>query len=213
VQSALLAPEAPAPPPPEPLSIPTECATQERSVCTLPAAFIERLCQSTIPEVALAMFAKGSPWTRGYATRDTRAWYVGGARSASSVLFDEELVVLSFRPAENRGLVISGAQGNYDALRWDGSCVTLDASELTLKRPPKPKAAPIAWKHLDDKTRALLEANARIHAAQEKWDKECHGDARHASEDACVRAHGELSDSVAQYVRGGGELPESPQLP
>jgi hypothetical protein len=195
------------------MAIPADCTARDHDVCALPTEFVERLCQSMIPEVALALFAKGSPWTRGYATRDTRAWYVGGARSASSIVFDEELVVLQFRAAENRGLVISGAQGNYDAVRWDGSCVTLDASELTLKKPPKPKVSPIAWKRLDEKTRELLDADARIRGAEERWTKECHGDAPHASEDACVRAHQSLSDTIAGYVRGGGELHEAPRLP
>ena len=45
--------------------------------------------------VALALFAKSSPWTRGYLKGDVEAWNAsGGVSSGDKLLFDEEVIVL-----------------------------------------------------------------------------------------------------------------------
>src|SRR5262249_46423860 len=46
--------------------VPTACEKTADKICLPPAAFIKRLCNGAFPDVALTMFAKGTPWTRGY---------------------------------------------------------------------------------------------------------------------------------------------------
>jgi hypothetical protein len=116
---------------------------------------VKELCGGFYPDVALVMFAKESPWTRAYLTRDVQAWNAsGGASSADKLVFDEEVLVLFHREVDQGGVVVSGASGGYDVLRWDGSCASLAGEELTQKRPPKAKSARIVWKSLSLAKRA-----------------------------------------------------------
>ena len=122
--------------------IPTECAKKGGSTCVPPKAFVQKLCgQSSYPGVALFMFANSSPWTRIYLRGKVKAWNAsGGASDNSSFLeFDEEVLALAERKADMGGMQVSGAGGSYDALRWDGSCVTLQSEEVTMSKAPAPK--------------------------------------------------------------------------
>src|SRR5688572_20069850 len=115
--------------------IPTECASSGE-ICTPPKGFVDRLCQDVYPNVALSMFRQGTPWTRGYMTRKTEAWNASGGASVAGFLeFDEEVILLKHRAAPKGGMQVSGAGGGYEALRWNGACVTLSGEEVTL-RPP-----------------------------------------------------------------------------
>lgn len=207
--SSAPAPEVKAPEPaPEPF--PTKCASSDGGVCAVGDAFADRICKVQLADVGLALFAKGSPWTRGYLTRNTEAWNASGGGSArNKMLFDEEVVILRKRAAS---AMMVGQGGSYDAVRWDGSCVTLAEEEVTLKKPPKAKASPITWKYLDAPTRDALSADAKIGAAYEKRRKECKGATSGDVSLACVKADAALSDVVIDHVRGGGAVP-TPKLP
>jgi len=196
---------APAPP------LPAVCAAAEpdakKPLCTPDADFARRACAADFPEVALAFFAKGSPWSRAYLTRDVDAWNAGGGRTHRAKLaFDEEVVVLQHRKASPGGIVMLSAKGDtgsYDVLRWDGSCVSVMAEELTTNRPPAPKRAVVVWRHLDDPTRTALLGTPRIRSGYEALGKACDG----TSEAKCSQAEASLSNAVVDFVRTGGALP------
>src|SRR5262245_55361711 len=57
----------------DPEPVPTACGSHEGPLCLPATAFVQRLCGSPNPDVALALFAKGTPWTRGYLRRTTEA--------------------------------------------------------------------------------------------------------------------------------------------
>ena len=197
-----------APPAPEPF--PVACASTSNGVCVMSDAFVERICKTQSADVALALLRKGTPWTRGYLTRDTEAWNAsGGGSSRSKMLFDEEVVVLRKRAAS---AMMVGQGGSYDAVRWDGSCVTLAEEEMTLKKPPRQRSSPISWRYLDTATRDALAADPKVGPAQDKRRKECKGATSGEVSTTCIKADTALSEAIVEFVRQGGELP-APKLP
>ena len=197
----------------EPSAIPTACSRSEGS-CTPDRKWVERLCSGSFPSAALRLFAKGSPWTRGYLTRKTQAWNAaGGASEPVQLEFDEEVIVLLERTPSASGIQVSGAGGGYEALRWDGGCVTLAKEELTLKRPPQPLAARIEWRFLDQSTRDALSLDERVKKAYQERRKECKGATSGTVSLKCVKADTKLSQVIVEYVRNGGELGQVQKLP
>lgn len=193
--------------------IPDKCQ-QKGQVCAPPAKFVKRLCGGFNPDVALIFFRKGTPFTRGYLKGNTDAWNAsGGASSADKLMFDEEVIVLYERSQDTGGMQVSGAEGTFDVLRWDGSCASLSTGELTFAVPPKPKNAKISFKDLGDKTQETLLKNEKIAKLNADRRKECKGVSMGDVSAKCVKLVGELSDSVAQYVRDGGEIPPPTKIP
>lgn len=120
--------------------IPTKCAKSDP--CVPPLAYVKKLCAKSYPSVALHFFRGGSPWTRGYLTRKTEAGNASGGISGEGFLeFDEEVIILQKRKSDTGGMQVSGAMGGYYVLRWDGTCNDIAAEELTLNKPPQPKAS------------------------------------------------------------------------
>jgi hypothetical protein len=200
VTASAPAPAASAEPPPEPF--PTKCA--ENDPCTPGEDWVARICKLQSADVALSLFAKGSPWARGYLTRDTEAWNAaGGGTARNKLLFDEEVIVLRKRASSG---IVQG-NGGYDVVRWDGSCASLATEELTLKRPPRQRFAPLAWKYFDIATRDALSADKKVGAAYDKRRKECKGATSGDVSLACVKADTALGEAVVEFVRNGGALP------
>lgn len=226
--SASDAPIAPEPPVPVPIAsaspdakrdagpeaLPAACE-KKGDVCSPPFKWVKRLCGGFYPDVALTMFAKDSPWTRGYLTRDTQAWNASGGESSSDKLvYDEEVLVLAHKEADNGGMVVSGSSGGYDVLRWDGTCASLAGEELTLKVPPnRAKAAKIPWKSLDLKVRDALGADEKIGKIDATRRKECKGVTLGDVTDKCQKATEQLGVAVVDFVRKGGALPPPGKLP
>jgi len=169
--------------------IPTDCA-KKGSTCVPPKAFVQKLCQAGFPGVALYLFANSSPWTRAYLRGKTKAWNAsGGASDNSSFLeFDEEVLVLVERKADLGGMQVSGAGASYDALRWDGSCVTLSSEEVTLDKPPSPKSAKVDWLFLDDNVQEALRKEDKVNEAYLVRRKECQGATSGEVSMKCVKA-------------------------
>ena len=214
--------QAPKEPSPEPESapaaesaaekIPTKCAS-EGDVCKMPKKFIDRLCQSTYPNVALVLFQSGTPWTRGYLTRKTEAWNAeGGASVGGFVEFDEEVLLLSSHAPPKGGMQVTGA-GGYQALRWDGSCVTLSSEEVTTKRPPAPKHPRIEWRFIEDGMRDALRKDHAIDDAAIAVKRECKGISVGDVSKKCVDADNKLVDAIVKYVQSSSGLPEPAKLP
>src|SRR5262249_49658647 len=113
------APAATAADKPEPEEpFPTACSKDGGDTCVPPASFVKKLCAAASPEMALALFTKGTPWVRGYLARATEAWDAsGGASSSDKLEFDEEVIILVKRTPNTGGMIVSGAGGSYDVLR------------------------------------------------------------------------------------------------
>jgi hypothetical protein len=193
--------------------VPKTCA-KAQGTCMPPRAFVQKLCQGSYPGVALYLFANQSPWARGYLRGKTKAWNASGGASDNGWLdFDEEVLVLAERKADTAGMQVSGAGASYDALRWDGSCVTLSSEEMTLDKPPSPKNAKVEWRFLDDNVQEALRKDATINEAYQARRKECKGATSGDVSLKCVKADQKLSDAIVRSLRGGTELPEPTKLP
>ena len=198
-----------------PSGVPTSCAKKGGSACVPSKAFVQKLCAANYPGVALYLFSNSSPWTRAYLRGKTKAWNAsGGASDNSSFLeFDEEVLVLVERKADLGGMQVSGAGASYDALRWDGSCVTLSSEEVTLDKPPSPKSAKVEWRFLDDNVQEALRQESKVNEAYLARRKECQGATSGEVSMKCVKADQKLSDAIVAHLRSGGKLPEPTKLP
>jgi hypothetical protein len=197
-----------------PVELPTACAKPGEKLCLPPPQFVKRLCQGNFPGVALALFKKEAPWTRGFLTRKTKAWNAsGGAASSDELEFDEEVLVLRHRGEDMGGIQVSGAGGSYDALRWNGSCVTLAKEELTLKNPPKAKNARVEWRLIDDAMREVMRNDPKLDKAYKDRQKECKGATMGTVSDKCVKLDNALSDAIVSHIRGGGDVGKPGRMP
>jgi hypothetical protein len=194
--------------------IPTACDGKAAKICTPPDAFVKRLCGGSFPDVALAMFAKGTPWTRGYVRREVEAWNAsGGASSSDKLALDEEVLIVAHRAADTGGMVVSGASGSYDILRWDGHCASLMGEEVSTRAPASPKNARIPWRSLGEPIRDALFADEKVGKIAAERKKECKGQTMGEVSGKCEKVDTQLSVAIANYVRGGGSLPPPSKLP
>src|SRR5262249_799975 len=100
--------------------IPDKCAeNQAEGICPPPRTFVKLLWgEYPMPDVALKMFAKDSPWTRVFLNRNLDAWYTSGQQSTTAkLLFDEEVIVLAHAKASSGGMVVGNGGTPYDVLR------------------------------------------------------------------------------------------------
>ncbi len=187
-----------------PLAAPAACDAGDSTMCIPGAAFADRLCAASRPDMALALFAKGTPWTRMYLRGDVDGWNAeGGASARAKLVFDEEVVVLKRRAPASGAAVIVGASGGYQVLRWDGNCYSLDDGELTRNKPPRAKHPSIPWKYLNEKTKAALLSDPAIKAAYEKRSKECKGVTVGEVSLACENADTAFSNGIVAAVKSG----------
>lgn len=192
--------------------VPTKCF-KSGAVCSPDPKFVKRLCNGKFPSIGLYLFSNPA-WTRGYLTRRTQAWNAsGGASDSGWVEFDEEVLILYARVADAGGMQVSGAGGSYDALRWDGSCVTLQSEEVTMSKAPSPKYPPIDFRYLDDDTQEALRKDEKLNKAWQARRQECKGATSGDVSLKCVKADEALTKSVIAFVRGGGSIPEPKKLP
>ena len=194
--------------------LPAVCAKDEAGICEADPDFAQRLCSSTFPEVALSFFSKGTPWTRAYLTGSYDAWNAsGGMSSKARLAFDEEVLVLQRRAAPASSIVVTGNEVSYDVLRWDGTCVSLTASEVTLKRPPQAKFAAIPWRRLSEATRSALLAAPKVATSQKDVNKECVGESAGLAKAKCEKADHAFDKAIVEFVRAGGVLPAPSRRP
>jgi hypothetical protein len=189
------------------VEVPSTCETKGKA-CLPNAAFVKKFCQNVHPDVALAFFKKGTPFTRGYLKGNTDAFNgYGGVSSGDKLVFDEEVIVLSTRE-NTTGIEVSGAGGQYDLLRWDGSCATVPMADVTFSVPPAPKTPRLDWKVLSDELQAALLNNAEIAKINKERRSECKGASMGDVSKKCVKLVDQLSAAVVNYVRTGeGTIP------
>jgi hypothetical protein len=188
--------------------LPTACArdasgsagasSKSGELCTPPGAFIERLCARPHQEVALALFAKASPFTRLYLK----------AR-LDELAFDEEVLALRFHEQPKGGMVVGSGNGTYDVLRWDGSCsMGVEAEVFTRSRPPRPRAAHVQWHRVGERMQsALIASSDGVKRAHAKRGKECKGAMSGDVSAACEKADAALVEAIVECVRETSELP------
>jgi hypothetical protein len=194
--------EAEAPSEPAPLAVPSQCGSENaEGICGPPTAFVKEVCGgSAKPDVALLLFAKGSPWTRAYLRLNVEAWYTGSRSARVGLKFDEEVVVMH-HPNSAGGIIVNGGGERYDVMRLDGHCATLSAEEVTLKRPPSPKHPTVPWKQLDARTRDALLADPAVAEASTGYDEGCAGSA------GCAKAASKLTAAILDFMSRGGKIP------
>jgi hypothetical protein len=196
-----------------PLAMPDSCAQEEPDPCLPGVAFADHVCATPHAEVALALFAKGSPWTRLYLRGDVDGWNAeGGGSARAKLLFDEEVIALKRRaPAKGAAAIRVGGSDGYEVMRWDGNCYTLDSGEVARRSPPRPKHPGIPWKALKEKTQSALLDNTSVKAAYDRRRKECKGVTVGEVSLACEQADTALSDGIVVAVKSGVSLP-APEL-
>ena len=180
--------------------------------CAPPRAFVTGLCHGAFPDVALAMFASGTPWKRAYVVRDLErsdAARMHRARGASALGRDEEVIVL----VDRTGGPDLAADGSYDVLRWDGTCASLMAYEVGFDEPLVARNADIPWRRLSARTRDALTADRNVASAAAEQRRACQGEARGSKNPACRNADLRLTALTVDRVRRGAPLPAPEQLP
>ncbi len=184
--------------------IPTECADPAATVCTPPGEFVDRLCDRPYPDVALALFTHGTPFTRAYLRGNL-----------DELSLNEEVLVLRFRGPQKGGIIVGSNVGTYDLLRWDGSCSRgVEAEMVTKVRPPNPKVARLRWQRMGAHTQdSLVAASEAVKRARTKRGKECKGAMTGDVSSSCDKADDALTSAVVEYVRGGGKLPAPDDAP
>jgi hypothetical protein len=195
--------------------LPNQCARQDGEVCEPNEKFVLALCNHDYPTVTLSLFASGTPWTRAYMRVETRAVNASGGGSSNDMLkVDEEVLVLRKRGAATPGgMTVSGADGSYDVLRWDGACVTVHPSEVSFEAPQDVKNARIIWKRLEIATRDKLQEDEVVYKAYVQHKKTCKGISFGEVSKDCVKADAELSRTIAERVRSLSDLPRPNKLP
>ncbi|MGC4067765.1 MAG: hypothetical protein QM784_24565 [Polyangiaceae bacterium] len=192
--------------------VPTKCALSDP--CRPPVKWVDALCRDVHPGLGLYLFQQGTPWERRYMTRKTEAVNAsGGATREGFLEFDEEVLILKMRKAPPGGMQVSGQSESYDALRWDGSCVTLLGEEVTKSVPPAKKHAFITWRFLDDGIQEALKEDSGLRDIYRDYRKECKGAASGEVSKACEKLDKKMSQAVVEYVRGGGKVPMPTKLP
>ena len=209
--SANAAPVASAAPAPESHAIPGGCASNDP--CVPDHKFVKRLCDGSYPDVALLLMSKSMPFTHAFLRGDVDGWNAeGGASARAKLKFDEEVLVLEKRAANSGGMQVSGT-GGYQVMRWDGNCYTLSDDEITMRRPPAPKSAPITWRYLESATKDALLNDAKLKAAYDKRNHECKGAVSGDVTLTCQKADEALSAAVVAAIRGGADVPTPQHVP
>lgn len=184
--------------------VPEECAGD--GVCVPPGKWVNKLCEGVYQDVALYLFRKDSPWQRMYLTRETDAVNAsGGASVAGTLAFDEEVLILRHRGAGKDGIQIGG--GSYDALRWNGSCVSLEAAELTERKPPKMKNSRVEWRWISDEMRRGLRKNEEVNETYRARRQECKGATMGSVTKKCEKLDGKLISVIVDHVRSSADIP------
>ncbi len=187
-----------------PSHLPAACSDPSGSLCTPPGGFVERLCVKPLQDVALALFSKETPFTR---------LYLKGR--LDELDFDEEVLALRFHGPQKGGMVVGSGNGTFDVLRWDGTCSRgVEAEMIGRTRPARPRSAHVQWHRIGSAFQdALIAGSEAVKRAHAKRGKECQGAMSGDVSKACESADQALVDSVVDFVRTHGALPEPATLP
>lgn len=200
----------------EATGLPTKCAsTTDDGICLPPKGFVKKLCKDDYPSVALALFAADMPFKHAYVAIPTEAWSAGGGATPEKMPVDEELLILAFRdaPKPGGGMKVSGVQASYEALRWNGTCVTLGSSELRWDAPPNPINARIIFQRLESGIRDALKRDENLRPLYLEHRKACKGVSMGKVSKECEKLDAEFGRALAAHVRERGGVPTPENLP
>ena len=201
---------APRAEPQEAPDVPTYCASNEKP-CIPPPDFVEQLCADRFASVALYLFQKHTPFVRLHVkTRNVEPGNgFGGPTGNHPLVFGEELLLLrlSKLPASQPK---RHSEEIYDALRWDGTCVTLPKRDAVTYLPAVPQAAPVEFNELDTTVRAALLRDRKLETLQTARSADCKQNI--AAED-CAKSTKALSAHIVEAIRLGLRLPMPRQRP
>jgi hypothetical protein len=197
--------------------IPTHCAKGKKhhGECVPPPGWVKRLCDDVYPDVALHMFAPGTPWKRLYMLARADPFNASGG---SSLLGDklergEEIIALK-RRSENEGEIqVGDNNAGYDILRWNGACATIHDGDYAEDRPSRIVQSKVEWRRLGLPLRQHLESQPAIAAAYAARSKSCHGFSMGAVSGDCESNDKLLMQEVVRYVQTGAELPPATRMP
>jgi hypothetical protein len=181
-----------------PMAIPTECHGGS-DPCTANPKWVKRLCSDVYPAVALFLFQERSPFTRGYiSARQVRAVNAsGGVTSGEEWLeFDEEVVLLYHRKAQAGGIQVSGSGDSYEAIRLDGSCVSLGGDEVRTNVPPRPKHVKVPWRFIGEDMQDALRSLPGVKEAYIARRSECKGAFSGTVTDKCLKKDAALNSAI-----------------
>jgi len=108
---------------------------------------------------------------------------------------------------------VSGAGASYDTMRWDGTCATLTAAEVTTRKPPQPKHAVVPWRILADATQQALLKSPKVEALVNDHRKHCKGVTTGVVSLACEKTDRALNDRIVEVVRAGIDVPMPAAMP
>jgi hypothetical protein len=188
-----------------PMTIPTTCH-KDGDPCVPDPRWVKKLCADVYPGVALYLFQKTSPFTRGYiSARKVKAVNAsGGATSGEEFLvFDEQVVFLAHRAASSGGIQVSGAGDGYDAMRLDGSCVTLGSDEVRMNVPPQAKFTTVPWRYIGEDMENALREVPEIRDAYIERRKECKGAFSGEVSQKCITKDEALNRAIVKALESG----------
>jgi hypothetical protein len=193
-------------------TIPWRCR-KSKPPCMPPPTFVERLCQDVYPDVALHMFAPGTPWRRFYMLHTAEPFNASGGASllGDKMRRGEEVIALRRRNAKN-GIQVSDISG-WDVLRWNGACASIHDGEFTTDPPNSIGNARPTWRSLGPELRQSLEENPELQEVYEARRKSCKGISIGRVSADCEEFDKKLSDEIVRVVRNGTKLPKPAKVP
>lgn len=195
--------------------LPTECVKGVEP-CATPSKFVEQVCRGKYPDLALAMFSKGTPWRRGYVKVETLepVNMFDGERGDQWLSFGEEVLILRTRGGGGHGGVQVSGPTDVDILRWDGTCATIRQEMLAQWPTNTTIITPrISWKYLDEPIQEALLADKWVQNTSAKERPACRGSTMKSPDAACDKASRKLTEAITVALRGGLALPTPEKLP
>lgn len=199
-----------------PTTIPTTCY-ESGSLCTPDPQWVKKLCADVYPAVALHLFQKSSPFTHGYiSARKVKAVNASGGPTSGEewLQFDEEVVLLYHRTTAAGGMQVSGAGEGYEAMRLDGSCVTLGGDEVRTHEPPSPKYVKVPWRFIGKDMQNHLRSLPSIKEHYIARRTECQGAFSGTVTDKCLKKDKVLNRAIIDTLKSGeANLPQPNERP
>lgn len=192
--------------------LPWRCR-KSKPPCMPPPTFVERLCQDVYPDVALHMFAPGTPWRRFYMLHNAEPFNASGGASllGDKMRRGEEVIALR-RRNQRAGVQVSDVAG-WDVLRWNGACASIHDGEFTTDPPNTVGNARPEWRSLGFEMRETLTAVPEFHEVYEARRKSCKGITLGRVSSDCETYDKKLSEEIVRQVRNGTKLPPPKKIP
>lgn len=192
--------------------VPSRCVVR-KGACMPPIRWAEKLCKGGVyQDVALYMFRSGTPWTRFYMRTGLNAVNGWGPTVAEDLVAREEVIPINYR-RQSESFQVEGSEGTFDVLRWNGSCVTLDANEITSDTPPRPRHSRVDWRELSEDMQTALLEDGEVESVYQARRRECKGASIGRVTKACEDLDRKLVEVVASYVRTAEQLPKPKNHP